>query len=212
MLVGNQNLRNYLNLTVSITFSTGPLKGSTGTCCHIKKKICTYRSSYMHMHLCSFIRDIAMKIIESEYWREALRSCHFVVEDPPTQHSSHGLPPAVNPQGLPAVNPQGPPPAVNSQGPPAVNSQGPPAVNLQGPFPAVNLQGLLTINSDGASPVVNQDGPPPAVNPDSNSPAVNPDGPAPAVNPDGPPSVNPPGIPPAKIIFYQKAPYVCNST
>ena len=81
-----------------------------------------------------------MKIVESEYWREALRSCHFVVEDPLTQHSPQG-PPAVNSQSPPAVNSQGPPLAINPQGPPAVNPQGPPAVSPQGP-PAVNPQGI----------------------------------------------------------------------
>ena len=158
MLAWNQYLRNYLNLTVIIIFSTGPLKGSTGTCTLILiSKLPTYRNSYMRMHLCSFTRDIAMKIVESEYWREALRSCHFVVEDPPTQHSPQGASPAVNPQGAsPAVNPQGPPPAVNPQGPPpAVNPQGPPlVVNPHGPPPAVNPQ--------GPPPAVNSPGIPPA--------------------------------------------------
>ena len=84
-----------------------------------------------------------MKIVEGEFWKEALRSCHFVVEDPLTEQ---GPPPAVNPQGPPpAVNPQGPPPAVNLQDPPpAVNPQGPPpAVNLQDPPPAVNSEGIF---------------------------------------------------------------------
>ena len=95
---------------------------------HIKK-LPTYSSSYIHMHLCCCIRDIAMKIVESEYWREALRSCHFVAEDPPTEHSPQGCPPVINPQGLPAVNPPVLSPAINPQSPCAVNPEGsPPAL------------------------------------------------------------------------------------
>ena len=80
----------------------------------------------MHVHLCCYTRDIAMKIIDSKYWREALRSCHFAVEDPPTEHSPQGRPPVINPQGPPAVNPQVLSPAINPQSPCAVNPEGSP--------------------------------------------------------------------------------------
>ena len=52
-----------------------------------------------------------MKTDESEFWKEALRSCHFVVEDPLTEHNLQGPPPAANLQGLPLS-----PSAVNTEG------------------------------------------------------------------------------------------------
>ena len=55
-----------------------------------------------------------MKIVESEFWKEAMRSCHFVVEDPLTEHSPEGHLPVFNPQGpTSAVTPEGNSPANN---------------------------------------------------------------------------------------------------
>ena len=103
--------------------------------------------AYVHFHTC--FRDIAMKIVESKYWEDALRSCH-VVEDcsscinPEVADVSH---PAAADQEAPLTNVSHPAAAdqeapLTDVNPPAAAEQGVPPTDVNPP--AAAEQGVLS--------------------------------------------------------------------
>ena len=124
-----------------------------------------------------------MKIVESDYWNEALRSCHNI--------TGEDYPPAVDPQGpSPAVDPQGPSPAVDPQALivvnplalPAVNPHLPPEIDPQDPSPPISPPSPPLEVDPEALPAVNPQSPPPKGDQQGPSPAVSPQDPPPIVN------------------------------
>lgn len=120
-----------------------------------------------------------MKIVESDYWKEALRSCHVVEGSPPADkkqaptpvrpqnHKTEGLA-AIKPEGPPAVMLEGPPPTVKPEGPP-------PEIMLECFPPTIKSEGPPTIKPEGPLPPIKPEGPPPSVMLECSPPTLKPE-------------------------------------